>query len=283
MKIRRMISHLFIIFLAAGIIVSLAGLIAIWAYRPEVISTTTDTLAFFDQTLNTTLDGLITANKLLQTPVENMGSLETATQALAQTLHDTGPMLDTLINLTGNDFPAVVDATQTSLASAQSSALLIDNTLATLASIPFLGLGSYAPSVPLHTSLAQVSTSLNSLKPSLATIHTSLLDGKTNLGVMELEITNISASIKEIRTSLDDAQIVIDQYSLVTRQLRERVQTMQRRAPAWITTIGLILSFGLVWLIVVQLELGMQGLEKLRGPGEAGKTVVVEAQTRSGA
>jgi hypothetical protein len=57
---------------------------------------------------------------------------------------------------------------------------------------------------------------------------------------------------------------------------------MQRMAPAWITTTGLILSFGLVWLIVVQLELGMQAFEKLRDPGEPGKAVVVEAHTPSG-
>jgi hypothetical protein len=271
MILRRLINLLFIIAAAVGIFFSIVGLIGIWYIRSGVIKTTNDTLAFLDQTLNTTLDGLTTVDKLLQTPAEDMASLETATQALAQTIHDTNPMLDTLISLTGNEFPVAVDATQTSLASSQSSALLIDNMLAALASIPFLGLGNYAPDVPLHTALAQVSTSLNTLKPSLTTIRTSLVDGKTNLGILELELNNISATIKELRTTLEDAQTVIDQYTTVTKQFKMKVEAMQRKTPAWITTISLILSFVLVWLIIVQLGLGMQGLEILQGRREISK------------
>jgi chromosome segregation ATPase len=268
MNFRRLVSLLFSIAAVVGIIFSVVGLIGIWYYRPGVIQTANETLAFLDQTLSTTLDGLTTADKLLQTPAEDMASLESATQALAQTIHDTNPMLDTFISLTSNEFPAAVDATQTSLASSQGSAMLVDNMLAALANIPFLELGKYAPDVPLHTALAQVSSSLDTLKPSLVTINTSLVDGKTNMGTLEIELNKISATIKELRTTLEDAKTVIDQYITVTKQLQVRVEAMHRAAPAWITTISLILSFVLVWLIIVQLGLGMQGFEMLQGRSE---------------
>ena len=268
MIIRKMVSFLLIVAAAIGIIFSVAGLVGIWYYRPGVIQTANETLAFLDQTLSTTLDGLTTADKLLQTPAEDMASLESATQALAQTIHDTNPMLDTFISLTSNEFPAAVDATQTSLASSQGSAMLVDNMLAALANIPFLGLGKYAPDVPLHTALAQVSTSLDTLKPSLVTISTSLVDGKTNLGTLEIELNKISATIKELRTTLEDAKTVLEQYTTITKQFQVRVEAMQRATPAWITTISLMLSFVLVWLIIIQLGLGMQALEMVQGRGE---------------
>jgi hypothetical protein len=283
MIIRRLVGFLFITAAAVGILFSVIGLIAIWTYRPGVIKTTTETLAWFDQTLNTTLEGLTTAGNLLKTPTEDMVSLESATQALAQTIHDTTPMLDTMISLTSNDFPAAVKATQTSLASAQSSAQLIDNVLAVLTSIPLMRTDIYAPEVPLHIALAQVSTSLDTLTPSLATINTSLEDGKTNLGVVEAELIKISGTIKEIHTTLGDAQAVIGQYITLTKQFQVRVEAMQRAVPTWITMISLILSFVLIWSMIFHFGLGMQGLEMLQGRDQASKAVQVEGQSNTGA
>ena len=267
--LKRLFGFLLIFAAAAGFIFSVVGIFAIWRYRPVVEQTAIETLALFDQTLITTQDGLIVVGQVVQTTTADVVSLQTAIQALAQTIHDTDPMLDSLTSLTSKDFPAAVDATQTSLTSAQSSALLIDNVLAALTSIPLLPMAPYKPDVPLHTALAQVSTSLNSLTPALATINSSLVDGKTNLGVVEVELNKISETTKGISSTLGGAQTVIDQYKAVAAQLKERVEAAQLVAPAWITTITWILSFILVWLLIAQLGLGAQGLEMLRGHREA--------------
>jgi hypothetical protein len=174
-------------------------------------------------------------------------------------------MLDSLISLTGKDLPAAVSATQTSLASAQSSAQLIDNVLAALTRIPFSPVAAYKPDVPLHTALARVSTSLNTLMPSLATINTSLADGKTNLGVVEVELTKISETTQGISSTLGSTQTVIDQYEAVTTQLKANVESAQRAAQTWMLAITWILSFVLGWLLIAQLGLGIQGLDLVRG------------------
>jgi hypothetical protein len=267
-NLRRLFGFLLVIAAAAGMIFSVFGLIEIWRYRPAVTQTVVDNLALFDQALNTTQDGLTVVGQVVQTTTVDVASLQTTTQALAQAIHDTNPMLDSLTSLTSKDFPAAIGATQTSLASAQSSALLIDNVLATLTSIPFSPVAAYQPEVPLHTALAQVSTSLDPLTPSLATISTSLADGKTNLGVVEVELNKISETTQGISAALGSAQTVIDEYQAVTAQLKTRVEDTQRVASAWITTITWILSFVLGWLLVAQLGLGVQGLDMLRGRGE---------------
>lgn len=256
---------------AAGFIFSVAGLFAIWHYRPVAAQTALDTLALFDQTLNTTQEALTIVGQVVQVTTVDVASLQTATKALAQTLHDTIPTLDSLASLTKKDFPAAVEATQTSLASAQSSALLIDNVLAALTSIPLLPMAAYKPDVPLHTALAQVSTSLNALTPALATINSSLVESKTNLGVVEVELNKMAETTKGISTALGSAQTIIDQYKIVITQLKARVETAQREAPGWITTITYILSFLLAWLLIAQLGLSTQGLEMLRTPREAHK------------
>ena len=170
MKFNRVIGVLFITAAAAGMIFSLFGLIEVWHYKPVVTKNVRDNLALLEQALTSTQDGLAIVDQAVQTTTVEVASLQTGTRALAKAIHDSGPMLDSLSSLAGKDLPAAVIATQTSLASAQGSALLIDNILGALTSIPFSPVAKYNPEVPLHTALAQVSTSLDALPTSLATI-----------------------------------------------------------------------------------------------------------------
>ena len=269
MILRRMVGVLFVIAGVVGIIFSLAGLIEIWRYRPAVTKTVIDNLALVDQTLGTTQDVLTIVGQVVQTSTADVASVQATANALALTIQGTNPILDALIGLTSKDLPAAVSATQTSLASAQSSAQLIDNVLAALTSIPFSPVAAYKPAVPLHTALAQVSTSLNTLIPSLTAINTSLTDGKTNLNVMDVELTKISETTQGMNSTLASAQTVIDQYKAATTQLKANVETAQRGAQTWITAIAVILSFVLGWLLITQLGLGLQGLDLVRGRRDA--------------
>jgi hypothetical protein len=269
MNLRKLFGFLFVIAAAAGMIFSVFSLIQVWRYRPVVTQIAVDNLALFDQALNTTQDGLTIVSQVVQTITVDIASLQTTTQALADAIHATNPMLDSLTSLTGNDFPAAITATQTSLASAQSSALLIDNVLTALTSIPFSPIAAYQPDVPLHTALAQVSTSLNGLTPALATINTSLADGKMNLGAVEVELSKISATTEGISNTLGSAQNVIAQYQAVTTQLKKQVDAAQIVAPTWMTRTIWILTFVLAWLLIAQLGLAAQGLDMMWGHREA--------------
>jgi hypothetical protein len=266
--LKRIIGYLLVIAAASGIIFGLVGLVEVWRYRSIVTKIVTDNLALVDQSLNTTQDVLTIVGQVVQTTTIDVDSLQATTKALSLTIHDTYPMLDSLISLTSKDFPAAVSATQISLASAQSSALIIDNLLAALTSIPFSPVAAYKPDVPLHTALAQVSTSLNVLIPSLVTINTTLTDGKTNLSTVEAELNTISDTTQGINSTLANAQSVIDQYKAVTTQLKANVEAAQLGAQTWIGAITWILSFLIGWLLITQLGMGVYGLDLVRGrPG----------------
>ena len=142
MKRRRLIGYLFWLTAAAGSIFAVFGLFEIWSYLPRVILSVKESLAQYDQTLISTQDSLKNIGLVVETTKDDVASMQVATQALAKTLHDTAPMIDALTNLTGKDLPSAISATQTSLSSAQGSALLIDNALAALSSIPFLPVSS---------------------------------------------------------------------------------------------------------------------------------------------
>jgi hypothetical protein len=265
MKLNRLIGILLIAAAMVGMIFSLFALIGVWQYKPVVTKNVGDNLALFDQALTSTQDGLVIVDQAMQTTTVEVASLQTGTRALAQAIHDSGPMLDSLSNLAGKDLPAAVIATQTSLASAQGSALLIDNILGTLTSIPFSPVAKYNPEVPLHTALAQVSTSLDALPTSLATISSSISASKTNLDVVEQEVSKISETVKGISDNLSSAQTVIHQYQDVTTRLKGGSAAAQQAAPGWITAVAWGLTCMLVWFLIAQLGLLLQGLDLLQG------------------
>ena len=226
-------------------------------------------MALVDQTLNATQDGLTVVNDLVETTKVDVASLQTTTHALALAIHDMGSTFNSLSTLSSKDIPDSISATQTSLESAQSSALVIDNTLAILTSIPFSPVGSYKPEVPLHTALANVSTSLDALPASFTTIHSSLDDGKVNLVVVEGQLNKISDTTKDMSRALGNAQTTIDHYQAVTKQLKARVETWRLGAPDWIKMIVWILSFVLVWVLISQLGLALQGLDIIKAHSKA--------------
>jgi hypothetical protein len=73
-------------------------------------------------------------------PADSFARLDHLAQSilsLTNILQDAGPLMDSLETLTGEDLPSTLDATQTSLETAQQSADIIDNLLRTLSRIPF--------------------------------------------------------------------------------------------------------------------------------------------------
>ena len=263
MKPKRLLGAIFVIAAVAGIFFSIYGLVEVWRVKAVLAQSVSENLALLDQTLINTEDGLTLIGQMTQTISTDVSSLHTTTVALTQAIQATNPMLDSLSTLAGKTLPDSINATQTSLASAQGSALLIDNILGALTSIPFSPVAPYKPAVPLHTALTQISTSLDEIPPSLITIKASLITGKANLGQVESELTIISGSIKDTSDNLDSAQKIIDQYKKITSQAKTNVEAAQLSAPGWITGLAWAATFLMGWLLISQLGLGLQGIDLL--------------------
>lgn len=261
MNLRKGMGALLITAAVAGMIFSLVGLFEVWQFHPVAQQYLDDNLALLVQTLNTTQDGLTIVEQTVQTTSQDVVSLQNATRTLAQAIHDSGPMIVSLSDLTEKDLPAAIAASQNSLASAENSAKLIDDILGTLTSIPFLPVSPYKPEVPLHTSLAQVANSLNSLPSSLATIHASLSANRTNLNKMETELNTMAETVKEISNNLDKAQKVVNQYQAITSQFKTRTEAVQQAASGWVTSLAWTLTFLLIWFSIAQLGLAIEGYD----------------------
>ena len=233
----------------------------IWVLRQPVTENMITNLELVSATLDTTNQALTVVDETLQTIQANVTTLESATMVMAQSVHDTLPMVDTLVDLTGESLPTTITSTVTSLNSAQASAKLIDSMLTAVTKIPFFPGGAYNPEVPLDVALAQVSASIDNLQPSLTALEGSLFESKTNLQQIETEIATISQDVGLISQNLEDASKILSDYQAEVADLTKRVDRLQQNIPNTITTLARIFIFTIAWLAIAQLGLLVQGLD----------------------
>ena len=259
--ITRPISLLLMIFASVFLLFDLYGLVQVWRLRPEVTTSLLTGLDTIDSTLKTTSAGLVTLDSALDNAKNMVNTLDNTTQALAGTLRDTRLMVAPITTLFSLDLPNTISSTQTSLASAQSSALLIDNIMTALTNIPLLSLGQYKPSIPLNVALGEVSSSLDNLSPSFSTIERSLKKTDLDLISLQVEITVIGDDIAQFKQNLVDAQEIVTQYQLLVESFQKQSETAHKVIPGWVNIATWVVTMILIWLGVTQVSVFLQGWE----------------------
>ena len=242
------------------LVVSIFFLVQIWRLRQPVTTSLESNLGLLYETSITTNNGLTLVENTLGNLINTTVTLDETTVAIAQSIHDTGLLADTTADLVGENLQTTIRDAQTALDSAQTSAAVIDDVLSALASIPFIGL-EYNPEVPLAQALGQVSTSLDTLPPALENIQGDLESAQTNLLQVESNLININQDIQDITNSLTQAQNVIDDYQVEVGELQTRLERARSSAGDWVQTTAWWLSFGVVWLAIMQVGMLVQGFE----------------------
>jgi uncharacterized coiled-coil protein SlyX len=259
---RRIIGILLIITAIISFLVSLFFLAQIWRLRQPLTNRLVENLDLLYATTVTTEDSLVLVEETITDLLTAMGTLQTTTISIAQSIHDTGILADSFGTIVGDDFPDTITDTQTAIASAQASAVVIDNVLNALASIPLIGI-DYNPPLPLNLALGQVSDSLSSMPPALEEIQEDLETAHANLIHLEETVITINQHLQKISENLVLAQAVIDEYQIEINQLKERLDHSRTSAPGWITTTAWVLTFIIAWLSISQFGLLLQGFDTL--------------------
>jgi hypothetical protein len=269
MILRRTLGLILALLAAAGLVASLYGLVQVWKLKQPVTDGILKGIELVDSTLKTTQDGLDIVESALTNTATTLASLETATLGMAQSVHDTGMMAGSFVDLFGESLPQTITNTQNSIATAQNSAVVIDNLLGGLSSIPFVSDSlNYSPELPLSAALGQISDSLAPLPASLRGISTDMETTSANLLELETRVAGIITSLAEVRGNLTEAQEVIDEYQADVTDLRDWLEENSQGVPGAVQTIAWVLTILIAALAVPQLGTLVQGLEMLLPPGK---------------
>lgn len=260
----RILNIAFVIISGLGILFSLVGITSIWLAKPRIQDSILILFNSSDNILTNTNEGLQVLDSTLELSKENLDTIETTLKNLDDTLFSISTSLDSSATLIGDDLRLTVIDTQNALSSAATSAELIDNTLAILAAIPFLG-SDYQPDTPLHISLGQVATSLDDVPDSLQTIEESLKDTVTGLDLLKTDLADLAENIGDFENDLSDAQIVLLEYVRIIEGLERSSDKLQRNLPLYMTLVSLLISGIMFWLGFAQFVILLRSITHLKG------------------
>ncbi|MDD5467358.1 MAG: hypothetical protein PHS96_06105 [Anaerolineales bacterium] len=245
----------------AGVLICLAGLIAIWGNVARVQEAALAQLDLAIAVLDTTGEALELAYNTILTTGESVATIEATVGTLALSIQESTPLLDSLTALVGENLPNALASTQTSLTAAQSSASVIDNVLRVVTLIPFFPGDPYNPEVPLSDALGEVAASLEGLPESLDEMQGSLESSQDNMMVMQANLEVIAEDIGAINASLEEAAPVVARYQEVVAEVKTNMESAQNRLPVWLNRLAWLLTIFFGWLGFTQIGLFTQGLE----------------------
>jgi hypothetical protein len=267
----RIIGIALIVAAIAGLIFSVVGIIVVARTAEQVETALMQQLELVDGALTATGQGLAVAEASLAQATRAAASLEGIVGGVGQAVEGTAPMVDSVAVLLGEQLPATFETTQRTLSSLATTAQTIDDFLALVTSIPFLGLERYEPEQPLAQGVIDVAASLDGIPQSLGEAQQGLNTASGSLQELQADVGTMGDSIAEIATSLENAQTVLVQYQGIIADLDVMVTSAQAGLPQWLHWLRLGLSLLLVWLGIAQIGLMTQGWELISRSRERGE------------
>lgn len=259
----RLMGIILLVTAIVGIVISISALTGVWLSKGPITKSLSSTLDLVIDSLQTTSDGLEVAKSSLQAASTNISILSDTIDTTHNAVHDTVPLISSLITLMSDDLPDTILATQTALSSAQASARLIEDVLSLLTSLPLMPGTPYQPEVPLHQALADVSGNLDPLLLSFDTMEANLKISRGHLIMIEAELSIIARRVEEINVSLADAGEVITQYQELVSDIQSRLERLQALLPIGMMFTAWILTGLCIWLGIIQVGFLVQGLDLL--------------------
>ena len=248
---------------ALGILISLVGIVLIWTVGLRLRANIEQILTTADSSLSTTDSGLIVLSNSLANTRDSISLMEITSLDISKSIDQTIPMIDSTSVLVGDNMVEIIQRTQDSLDSAQSSAKLVDDTLGLITSLPIIG-QRYAPSQSLSDSIQKVSQSLDGLPDTLTGLQTNLNHTATDMQAVQDQFTSLSINLQHIEANVQSAQEVVKQYQEQVSSLKVSVANLRSGLPLWILVGQVIATLFLVWLAVAQIGLILQGRQLMR-------------------
>lgn len=254
-----------------GMVLGAVGIYQIWQVKAGLETNLLTALTTTQETIGITKTGLENASGSLDTVGANIANLNNTILTVAQSLTDVVPVVSSISTLLQDELPTTLDATQTSLETAEASASLLDGVMRALTSIPFYPGEAYNPEVPLHVSVQNVATSLEDLPESLIEIGEQLEANQENFTDIEDDLIALSVTLTDINTDIESAKSTLSEYQTLLTSVDTQIGLLIENLPGILSGGAWFLSLFILWFLFTQIGLILQGftlagLELFRSP-----------------
>jgi len=279
MKMMRRLLGVFVMITGIlGLLLSLAGLATVWIIKPTVTTYANTTIDTLNRSVITSRSVMQTTAEALGATVDSVDALSTMLSTTAVTVEDTKPVLDKINTIMAFTLPSTLEATTTSLYTAQEAAQVLESAIQSLEAFRFLLSGvplvgsfveqpeeSYSPEVPLADSLGKLAANLEGLPATFVEMADDLSATDGNLGTIKENLITMADSVGLISSSLSEYQSMVIQSQASMDEVTSILTNIQSNLATILHWVAIALTSFFVWLLMAQIVIFSQGLELYHG------------------
>ena len=275
---RRILGVLVMIAGILGLVLSVAGLAAIWVLKPTVIGYVDSTIKTLSASVSTSEKAMEITKQALGATVASVDGLSAMLATTAASVEDTKPVMGKVNTLMGENLPATFKSATDSLESAQQSAIVLDSAVKSLQSfqvamggVPLVSAfveqptQAYNPEKPLAESLGEVADELDKLPPMFTAMAADLDKADDNLDTIESGLSTMSGSVGMIAKSLGEYEAMITQSQSSMGNLVSVLTNIENNLTPMLNAGAIVLSLFFFWLLAAQVVIFSQGWELYQG------------------
>lgn len=279
MKImRRLLGVLVMIAGILGLLLSLAGLAMVWMVKPTVTGYASSTIDTLNRSVGTSQSVMKTTAEALGATVDSVDALSAMLNTTAVTVKDTKPVLDEIDTIMSVTLPSTLEATATSLYTAQEAAQVLESTIQSLDAFRFMLSGvplvgdfvnqtgeSYNPEVPLADSLGELAANLEGLPDTFMRMSDGLSTTDDNLESIQENLVTMAGSVSMISSSLSEYERMVIQSQSSLDDVTSILKNIQANLPSILNWVAIALTLFFGWLLIAQIVILSQGWELYHG------------------
>jgi len=254
---RKIVSWALIILGGIFLLLSVAGIIAIWIYNTPLTSAATTQLTDIDSQLAQAQTTLASSEKELQRALRIVDATQSALEKLTQQSNSADNLLDTIQSTLDDRLLPELKTTRTRIDSARTTLQSLQSVLA--------GIRSFVPGVDLAIPdklLSDLIASANSIGAEITNVEA--LGKQASLFVSDTSYL-LGGDLTSTRDSLQSFLSSIQEYETKVTNWREQVAMLTEGTPRWIDQASIALTIFLIWFGLSQFGLILHGQALRRG------------------
>jgi len=277
-SIRRLLGILVMIAGVIGLILSLAGLVSIWVFKPQLTTSLGTTIETLDDSITTSKDVMVITSNALGATVESVDALSVMLGSTATTVEDTKPVFTQINSVMGETLPQTMEDATSSLIAAQEAAQVLEASMKSLenfqmvvSAMPLFGSlvvlpdKTVNPEKPLAETLGDLAKNLEELPQTFNDMSTNLDKADDNLDSIKTSLSTMSTSVGLISKSLAEYQSMIGESKTSMDNLQTMLTSTKNSLPTVLNIASTIFTLFFLWLLAVQVVILSQGLELFHG------------------
>lgn len=256
---RKIFSGILIVLSVLFLVLSIAGLGALWTYNEKLTREVTGQLREIDIELSQAEAALVSSEKELERALRIVDAAQTALSKLTKQSESAESLFDSIQSTLDDRLLPELKTTRNRIESARAT---LENLQSILASV-----GSFAPGIDLNVPdklLTDLISSTRSLDTEIANVEA--LATQASMFVSDTSYL-LGGDLTETQDSLQNFLSTIQGYETKVVRWREQDQQLIENMPKWIDQASILLTIFLLWFAFSQFGLFLHGLS-LRAGGD---------------